>query len=48
MGLTNFKIGNLKTLEEWLLWIKATPGFNIRYIIDLTASSRIKFHPAWN
>ena len=27
---------------------KVTPGFEIGYIIDLTASSRIKLHPVWN
>ena len=27
---------------------KVTPGFDIGYIIDLTASSRIKLHPVWN
>ena len=27
---------------------KVTPCFNIGYIIDLTASGRIKLHPVWN
>ena len=27
---------------------KVTPGFDIGYIIDLTASSRIKLHSIWN
>ena len=27
---------------------EVTPGFNIGYIIDLTASSRIKLQPVWN
>ena len=27
---------------------KVTPGFDIGYVIDLTALSRTKFYPFWN
>ena len=27
---------------------KVTPGFDIGYIVDLTASCRTKLHPIWN
>ena len=36
-------VGGKKRIFE-----KVTPGFDDGYIIDLSASSRIKLHPVWN
>ena len=57
-GLTKFRKDNLKTFKESLFQISRSILFNsvivegkkcfdIGYIIDLTASSRISLHPVW-
>ena len=57
-GLTKFRNDNLKTFKELLFQISRSilfnsvivegkKGFDIEYIIDLTASSRISLHPVW-